>query len=114
MDLVVRSLVFLKSFAVEKVTSGFGGDINPSRDVQWVLTVPAIWNDFGKAFMRKAAYKAGLTESEQPDNLMLVLEPEGASLAVHVGAAQHGLLGVGSRFMVLDCSGGTRYRACSP
>jgi hypothetical protein len=107
MDLVVRSLVFLKSFAVEKVTSGFGGDIIPSRDVQWVLTVPAIWNDFGKAFMRKAAYNAGFTESEQSDNLMLVLEPEGASLAVHVGAAQHGLLGVGSRFMVLDCGGGT-------
>jgi molecular chaperone DnaK (HSP70) len=107
MDLTVRSLQFLKDFAISKVTGGFGGDVKPSRDVQWVLTVPAIWNDFGKAFMRKAAFKAGLIEEEQSDNLMLVLEPEGASLAVHVGAAQFGLLGAASRFMVLDCGGGT-------
>jgi hypothetical protein len=107
MDLTVRTLQFLENFAITKVSGGFGGTVNPLRDVQWVLTVPAIWNDFGKAFMRKAAFKAGLIEEEQSDNLLLVLEPEGASLAVHVGAAQHGLLGAGSRFMVLDCGGGT-------
>jgi molecular chaperone DnaK (HSP70) len=107
MDLTVLSLQFLKDFAISKVTGGFGGDVKPSRDVQWVLTVPAIWNDFGKAFMRKAAFKAGLMENEQSDNLLLVLEPEGASLAVHVGAAQFGLLGASSRFMVLDGGGGT-------
>lgn len=107
MDLVVRSLEKLKDFAIEKVSVGFGGELKPLRDVQWVLTVPAIWNDFGKSFMRKAAFKAGLIDNELSDNLMLVLEPEGASLAVHVGASQHGLLGPGSRFMVLDCGGGT-------
>jgi hypothetical protein len=59
--------------------------------------VPAIWNDFGKAFMRKAAFKGAL---------LLVLEPEGASLEVHVGAANFGILQVGRCFMVPDCGGG--------
>ena len=107
MELVVIALGKLKDFAMEKVTNGFGSELKAKTDVQWVLTVPAIWNDFGKSFMRKAAFKAGLMETEQADNLMLVLEPEGAALAVHVGATQHGLLGAASRFMVLDCGGGT-------
>ena len=107
MHLIEISLRKLKDFAVEKVTNGYGGAINASTDVQWVLTVPAIWNDFGKAFMRKAAFRAGLMETEQSDNLLLVLEPEGAALAVHVGAAAFNLLNPGSRFMVLDCGGGT-------
>ena len=107
MELIVITLRKLKDFAMEKVTSGFGSELLPKRDVQWVLTVPAIWNEFGKSFMRRAAFKAGLMDTEQSSNLILVLEPEGAALAVHVGAAQHGLLGVTSRFMVLDCGGGT-------
>eukprot|EP01032_Pedospumella_encystans_P011191 gene11191-13029_t len=105
--LITESLRILKDFALERVGLGFGGEFVATRDVQWVLTVPAIWNEFGKSFMRKAAFAAGLMDEEESDNLLLVLEPEGASLAVHAGAAQHGLLGVSSRFMVLDCGGGT-------
>jgi molecular chaperone DnaK (HSP70) len=108
MLLVTKALTFLKDYAIAQIQLGnFGRDVVPDSDVQWVLTVPAIWNDFGKAFMRKAAFKAGMMTNEQSDNLMLVLEPEGASLAVHVGATNFGLLGAGSRFMVLDCGGGT-------
>jgi hypothetical protein len=107
MELVTISLRKLKEHAMARVKIGFVQDLNPATDVQWVLTVPAIWNDFGKFFMRKAAFRAGLMETELSDNLMLVLEPEGAALAVHVGATAFSLLDVGSRFMVLDCGGGT-------
>jgi hypothetical protein len=108
MTLVVKSLQFLKDYTVAQVKLASGNnDINPAADIQWVLTVPAIWNDFGKAFMRKAAFHAGLVADELSDDLILVLEPEGASLAVHVGAASHNLLAEDSRFMVLDCGGGT-------
>lgn len=31
-----------------------------ATDIHWVLTVPAIWNDFGKGVMREAAFRAGL------------------------------------------------------
>lgn len=107
MELVVTTLVRLRDFAMEKVTLGYGGGLDPSRDVQWVLTVPAIWNDFGKAFMRRAAFAAGLMREEQSNTLMLVLEPEAAALAVHAAAVQHDLLTTDSRFLVLDCGGGT-------
>ena len=105
--LISKALEKLKEFALEKVGAGYGGSLDPLTDIQWVLTVPAIWNEFGKAFMRKAAFKAGMIVDEQSENLMLVLEPEGAALAVHAGAAAFNLLGAASRFMVLDCGGGT-------
>jgi molecular chaperone DnaK (HSP70) len=107
MDLITESLRKLKDHAMYKVSLGYGQELLADTDVQWVLTVPAIWNDFGKSFMRKAAFKAGLMKDELSDNLILVLEPEGAALAVHVGQAVFGILNVGSRFMVLDCGGGT-------
>ncbi|CAN0502975.1 unnamed protein product, partial [Discosporangium mesarthrocarpum] len=31
-----------------------------AEDIVWVLTVPAIWDDYAKNFMRQAAHKAGL------------------------------------------------------
>jgi molecular chaperone DnaK (HSP70) len=30
-------------------------DVLTEKDIQWVLTVPAIWNDGAKQFMREAA-----------------------------------------------------------
>eukprot|EP01032_Pedospumella_encystans_P019824 gene19824-22533_t len=52
--LISKALEKLKEFALEKVGAGYGGSLDPLTDIQWVLTVPAIWNEFGKAFMRKA------------------------------------------------------------
>jgi hypothetical protein len=107
MELIAESLRVLKVHAMERVARGPVQGLNATKDVQWVLTVPAIWNHFGKSFMRKAALKAGLIDDELSDNLILALEPEGAALAVHAGTAALSLLDVGSRFMVLDCGGGT-------
>ncbi|XP_053400026.1 heat shock 70 kDa protein 12A-like [Mercenaria mercenaria] len=45
-------------------------------DIRWVLTVPAIWSDGSKQFMREAAEKAGIKK----DCLIIALEPEAASL----------------------------------
>ena len=47
--------IHLKAIAVIQERTGdenFG-----SGDVQWVLTVPAIWKPAAKQFMREAAYK---------------------------------------------------------
>ncbi|VDI19949.1 Hypothetical predicted protein, partial [Mytilus galloprovincialis] len=45
-------------------------------DIHWVVTVPAIWTESGKQFMREAAEKAGVS-SEQ---LSVCLKPEAATL----------------------------------
>ena len=108
MDLITRSLGFLKDHALEKIKIGFGGAVVGSAyDCKWVLTVPAIWTDFGKAFMRWAAYKAGMVYNEQSNNLVLVLEPEAASLAVKLGSERYDMLLKAAKFIVLDCGGGT-------
>jgi len=43
-------------------------------DVNWTLTIPAIWTDEARQFMHEAATKAGLNRNQ------LVLEPEAAAL----------------------------------
>lgn len=105
MDLVVRTLTFLKKFIVEKTANGYGLEFDPASDVQWVITVSTEWNDFAKAFMRRAAFQAGLMQSERSDNLIIALEAEAASLALHLSDPQNHLLARGNKFLVLDCGG---------
>ena len=78
-------------------------------DVSWVLTVPAIWDDPGKAFMRRAAFEAGMIAELDSDRLALALEPEGAIISSAMDAPPdvRASLRVGARIMVLDCGGGT-------
>ncbi|KAK3099377.1 hypothetical protein FSP39_003542 [Pinctada imbricata] len=81
-------------------------------DIHWVLTVPAIWNDSAKQFMREAAEQAGIDHEQ----LSIALEPEAASLyCMHIpvekasGDQDHafGAFSAGSKYLVLDCGGGT-------
>lgn len=41
--------------------------------IRWVLTVPALWSEEHKLFMRKAAFQAQLTETVNCSNLLLCL-----------------------------------------
>jgi hypothetical protein len=51
-------------------------------DIRWVITVPAIWNAPAKQFMRQAAYMAEIASPDNPDQLLIALEPEAASIFV--------------------------------
>uniref|UniRef100_A0A8K9UV31 Heat shock protein 12A n=1 Tax=Oncorhynchus mykiss TaxID=8022 RepID=A0A8K9UV31_ONCMY len=51
-----------------------------NADIRWVITVPAIWKMPAKQFMREAAYKAGLVPRDNPEQLIIALEPEAASI----------------------------------
>ena len=51
-----------------------------AEDVRWVVTVPAIWRQQAKQFMREAAYQADIASARQPDQLVIALEPEAASV----------------------------------
>lgn len=81
-------------------------------DIHWVLTVPAIWDDAAKQFMREAAQDAGI----DADKLTICLEPKVASLYCRhlpVGKTQGKIKGSlatfcpGTVYMVLDAGGGT-------
>ena len=52
-----HSIKFLKDKAVHIIREKTEDDSFKVEDIQWVLTVPAIWNPKAKQFMRKAAYE---------------------------------------------------------
>ncbi|XP_060601651.1 heat shock 70 kDa protein 12A-like isoform X2 [Ruditapes philippinarum] len=92
---------------VESQGTGVGMD-----DILWVLTVPAIWDDNAKAFMKEAAKLAGISENR----LSIALEPEVASLfCQHLpvekfsegGKAGFANAKPGTTYMVADLGGGT-------
>ena len=50
------------------------------RNIRYFLTVPAIWNDAGKAATRAAAIQAGFLRDENDPRLTLITEPEAAAM----------------------------------
>ncbi|XP_052793255.1 heat shock 70 kDa protein 12A-like isoform X2 [Mya arenaria] len=107
---ITETIRYLKDHLVNEIKSKDTG-IQES-EIHWVLTVPAIWDDSAKQFMREAAINAEI----DTDKLLLSLEPEAASLfcrylpfARETNKAGASLVtaGVGDRYMILDVGGGT-------
>ncbi|XP_021376572.1 heat shock 70 kDa protein 12B-like isoform X2 [Mizuhopecten yessoensis] len=94
---------FLKNHAEELInTRGMSFE---EWEIRWVVTVPAIWSDAAKQFMREAAQKAEIMN----DQLLIALEPEAASVCCrHLPDAKGSdIFMPGSKYMVLDLGGGT-------
>ncbi|CAN0005050.1 unnamed protein product, partial [Scytosiphon promiscuus] len=77
------------------------------QDVMWVITVPAIYDNFSKRFMRVAAHKAGLIDVVDSPQLQLCLEPEAACLAAIMKEAAPLLAHADTKAMIVDCGGFT-------
>ena len=71
--------------------------------------MPALWSEEHKQFMRKAAVQAGIIEDLSSANMLLCLEPEGASIQCREDAEDtvKSQIVKDSVVMVLDCGGGT-------
>ena len=65
------SNIALKTLNNKSTLNNFSKD-----DIKWVVTVPAIWNEYGKQFMRECARNAEMKD------ITICLEPEAASLAM--------------------------------
>ena len=52
-----HSIKFLRDEAVNIIRQETGDYDFKAEDIQWVLTVPAIWSPRAKQFMREAAYE---------------------------------------------------------
>ncbi|OWF39789.1 Heat shock 70 kDa protein 12B [Mizuhopecten yessoensis] len=89
---------------------------NPMKNkdmIHWVLTIPAIWTEPAKQFMREAATEAGIPTAD----LQIALEPEAA--AVYCRSLPEGTLvdsqdrevtdafRPGGSYMIVDLGGGT-------
>ncbi|XP_033731605.1 heat shock 70 kDa protein 12B-like [Pecten maximus] len=112
LDVFSAAIGYMKDHLLQKCSTQ-GLDLLP-HDIQWVLTVPAIWDDTAKSFMRKAAeqLQAGILA----ETLHLALEPEAAALYcknIHVnmsvddGRKTLETFKPWTKYMVLDAGGGT-------
>ncbi|EQB48470.1 hypothetical protein CGLO_12301 [Colletotrichum gloeosporioides Cg-14] len=74
-----------------------------------VITLPAIWPDYAKARMKKAAKDAGILKHRPagPTHLSFISEPEAAALATMRDLGCRPNIKVGDHFVVCDAGGGT-------
>ena len=61
MDVFCACIRYLKEHLFNKCHQQLPGTLD--NDIRWVLTVPAIWNDASKQFMREAAQMVRVNES---------------------------------------------------
>ncbi|XP_007542604.1 heat shock 70 kDa protein 12A-like [Poecilia formosa] len=112
-----EALRFLKEDALKTINSNTAGMVFLASDFTWVLTVPAIWDQPAKQFMREAAMQAGIVEEGSEERLVIALEPEAASIwckklpAEGFISEKHNGTPLdqcqGSQYIVVDCGGGT-------
>uniref|UniRef100_A0A8I3WD60 Heat shock 70 kDa protein 12A n=1 Tax=Callithrix jacchus TaxID=9483 RepID=A0A8I3WD60_CALJA len=79
LEIFAYALQYFKEQALKELSDQAGSEFENS-DVRWVITVPAIWKQPAKQFMRQAAYQAGLASPENSEQLIIALEPEAASI----------------------------------
>lgn len=105
-----ESLKYLKQSLLDYVNASV---IISMDDIKWVITVPAMWSDPAKTFMRRAAIQAEIDS----DMLTIALEPEAAALFVKYLPVERKVDGndkevlqafaPGSKYIVVDAGGGT-------
>lgn len=77
MDVFSAAIKYMKEHLLHKLSEK--GDTETKREeIRWVLTVPAIWSDTAKSFMRDAAIKVFVYLS------LLISSTESKSQEVHV------------------------------
>lgn len=105
-----KSIQCLKDH-LEKMLVKQNIDVKDS-EIQWIITVPAIWEEGAKVFMREAAEQAGINAKQ----LSIALEPEAASLYCQYlpvekfsSGGQVGFADAqpGTTYMIVDLGGGT-------
>ncbi|VDI29366.1 Hypothetical predicted protein [Mytilus galloprovincialis] len=109
LDVFCIAIKYLKEHVIKKLQSRFIDATD--NDVRFVLTVPSLWSDEAKIFMKAAAGKAGIDN----DHLILALEPVAASIYCHELRLDFDrrenkflpLITPGMKLMVIDLGGGT-------
>lgn len=78
-EVFAHALRFFREHALKEVKDQ-SSSVLEGNEVRWVITVPAVWRQPAKQFMREAAYLAGLVTPDSPEQLLIALEPEAASI----------------------------------
>lgn len=106
LGVMTASLRYFKEDILNFLSSTGGRKVDVNS-LNWVLTVPAIYDDFAKRFMRHAAHEAGIIDRIDSTRLRLCLEPEAACLAAITKDNPLKSEAKGRKMMIIDCGGGT-------
>jgi len=104
----VAALKFIKASIFEVFQKKSISLPNGIDDVQWILTVPAIWSDRAKHKMEAWAIRAELINRNIFNHLRIVYEPDCASISCQSESA----FKTGERYILIDAGGGTVDIAC--
>ncbi|CAM6123607.1 unnamed protein product [Calypogeia fissa] len=113
---VISDYLHQLSLVIDKELQNTHGRRIPNKEIQYCLTVPAIWSQRAKDQMKTCAEKAGLISGPSntsgagsPHPLAIVLEPDAASAyCMHsLRKTRETHLAAGSRILVVDAGGGT-------
>lgn len=109
---IQQCILCLKEYLCQKVEKMFDGVFN-GEDIEYVLTVPAIWGERAILFMREVAVNAGIRD----EILRVALEQEAASVYCQYLKFAKGkrdtsspnldVLKPGTKYMVVDLGGDT-------
>ncbi|KAI9668632.1 MAG: hypothetical protein M1831_001071 [Alyxoria varia] len=105
-DVAADYLIKLRQATRNQLQKTLGEVFNrEERNIRYFLTVPAIWNEAGKAATRQAAIQAGFLRDENDPRLTLITEPEAAAMF----CSKTGLLNlkIHDAVLIVDCGGGT-------
>ena len=103
---IQRVLEKLKDLAFEEIKKN-RPNITLSK-IKWVVTVPAIWQEFEKNIMMEASINAGLITESEDQSLFFALEPEAASCYCSKNEnIDQNLLKQGFCYIICDLGGGT-------
>ena len=99
---IIEYLKFISYDALKELNRKRTNYKYEKNEIKWVVTVPAIWDEFGKQFMRECAKEAGM------EDVSIALEPEAASLTVFDdNYINKELKKPGKIFMLIDAGGYT-------
>jgi actin-like ATPase involved in cell morphogenesis len=98
MEAVSDYLAQIYKHTMETLARRYGESFMSITKVQFVLTVPATWSDYGKDATLKAAEKAGMGNRHE---LKIISEPEAAAVYT-LKAIQPNHLKIGDNFVVCD------------
>ncbi|THZ21822.1 actin-like ATPase domain-containing protein [Aureobasidium pullulans] len=107
-DAVVDYLIKLREHIYKVVLDEFGPEFMATTEIEWILTVPAIWSDDARYATLMAAESAGIgkTVDRSNDTITMITEPEAAAhFAYNLMEMRN--INVGDIAIVCDVGGGT-------
>ncbi|ETO01604.1 hypothetical protein RFI_35834, partial [Reticulomyxa filosa] len=109
----VSALEYCKQKAMQYLSQN--NLIASENKIQWAITVPAIWDEKAKGLMKQWAQQANLWSPSIPNQLIIALEPECASICMMLEMKDNPnqvQFQTGDCYMMMDLGAGTADMVC--